>query len=59
MTKMGRPKIQDAKDRMISIRMKNKDIEKLKKCAAEHNMSMTQAIDQGLQLLYRSWENSK
>lgn len=48
MTKMGRPKSPSPKKKSIGIRLSDSDYEKLKQYAAEHNQTITQAVQQGI-----------
>lgn len=48
MARTGRPKIDKPKDFIISIRFTQEEHEKLMKCAAEYNLSITQTIRKGV-----------
>ena len=48
LARTGRPKIDKPKDFIISIRFTQEEHEKLMKCAAEYNLSITQTIRKGV-----------
>lgn len=54
MAKMGRPKKEFPKRKSITIRLSDSEYEKFIKYAASHNMTMTQAIVKGMELLYQN-----
>lgn len=54
MAKMGRPKSDDPKKKTLSLRMNDEEYTKLKMYAATHNMTITQALQKGVALLYKS-----
>ncbi len=53
MAKMGRPKVASPRKVSAGFRMKEEDYEKLKRFAAEYNLTQTEAIEKGLDLLYK------
>ena len=48
LAKMGRPKSDNPKEYRISVRFTEDEHEKLKKCAAENNLTITQTIRKGV-----------
>ena len=59
MAKMGRPKVASPRKVSAGFRMKEEDYEKLKRFASEHNLTQTEAIEQGLDLLYRQYQEAE
>lgn len=58
LAKMGRPKSDNPKLRKLAVRVSEKDYIKLKEYAAEHDLTITQVLQNGLELLYQSAESS-
>lgn len=56
MSKMGRPKAEKPKLKSLGFRMTKEESDKLQKRAAEHNLTMTQAVLLGIDLLYAKWD---
>ena len=54
MTKIGRPKKDAPKLKSVTIRLSDDEYEKFIKYAASHNMTMTQALLKGIELLYQN-----
>ncbi len=54
MAKIGRPKKDFPKIKSITIRLSDSEYEKFIKYAASHNMTMTQALVKGIELLYQN-----
>ncbi len=54
MAKIGRPKKEFPKIKSITIRLSDSEYEKFIKYAASHNMTMTQALIKGIELLYQN-----
>lgn len=54
MAKMGRPKCDNPKQRNLGVRVSEEEYIKLKQYAAEHNLTITQVLQSGLELLYQS-----
>lgn len=52
MAKMGRPKIDTPKLKMVGVRLTDKEHEKLKKYAARHNQTITETLLAGIESLY-------
>ena len=50
--KMGRPTKEVVKDKIIGVRFEQKDYERLLEYAIRNNLTITQAIRQGVELLY-------
>ena len=57
MAKVGRHKVDNPKEKLVGVRLTVEEHEKLRQRAKEHNLSMTQAVLQGIRLLYEAWEN--
>ena len=57
MAKVGRRKVDKPKEKILGVRLTAEEHEELRKRAKEHNLSMTQAVLQGIRLLYDAWEN--
>ena len=57
MAKVGRHKVDKPKEKLVGVRLTVEEHEELRKRAEEHNLSMTQAVLQGIRLLYEAWEN--
>lgn len=55
LAKAGRHKLEEPRKKMVGVRLTEKEFELLKKRAAEHNLSLTQAITQSVKLLYKEW----
>ena len=54
MAKTGRPKADVIKDRIVTIRMSDEEHLRLKNCAREHDLTITETIKEGVGLLYRT-----
>ena len=54
MGKIGRPKKDSPKLKSVTIRVSDDEYEKFIKYAASHNMTMTQALRKGIELLYQN-----
>ena len=54
MGKIGRPKKDSPKLKSVTIRFSDDEYEKFVKYAASHNMTMTQALRKGIELLYQN-----
>ncbi len=54
MKKMGRPKSDAPKDKSLSLRVTDEEYEKLKEYAVNHEMTITQALQKGVELLYET-----
>ena len=54
MAKMGRPKAENPKSSKISIRFTDEEYEQLKKCAAQNNQTITEAIRKGVRQLFET-----
>jgi hypothetical protein len=51
MGKMGRPKVVSPRLKSVGVRLTEEEYNKLKKYASEHNLTITELILQGIQLL--------
>jgi hypothetical protein len=56
MAKMGRPKSDSPKLKSVGIRLADEDYEKLIEYASEHNLTITQVLLKGLNLLLKTPE---
>lgn len=56
MTKAGRPKVDNKKEKVVSIRMKPEDYTKVKQYAESSNKTITQVMQEGVAKLI---ENNK
>jgi len=55
MKKMGRPVIDDVpRDSVVTFRMSTQDHEKLKEYAKNHQMTITETLKEGVELLYKT-----
>lgn len=54
MAKMGRPKSDTPKKKTLSLRVNDEEYIKLKEYATTHNMTITQALQKGVELLYKT-----
>lgn len=52
MPRTGRPKSDSPKQRSLSLRVDDAEYEKLKSYAAEHNMTITQVLQKGIEIQY-------
>jgi hypothetical protein len=54
MGKMGRPKSDVIKDRIVTIRMSDEEHKMLKEYSQEHRQTITETIKEGVNLLYKT-----
>lgn len=54
MTKVGRPKAENPKQKTLSLRMSYKEFAKLKEYATVRNMTITQVLNKAIELLYQT-----
>ncbi len=54
MSKMGRPVIGEPSLHRVTIRLTEKEYQRLKTYAETSNQTMTQAVKQGIELIYQS-----
>ena len=52
MAKMGRPTKEVVKDKVVGVRFEKNDYQKLSQYASDNNLTITQAIRKGVELLY-------
>ncbi len=52
MAKMGRPKSDVLKDRIVTIRMSDEEHQKLRDYSEKHQQTITETIKEGVALLY-------
>ena len=55
MANPGRHKVDNPRKKIVGIRLTGEDHQMLKERAAEHNLSITQAMTEAIKLLYQSW----
>ena len=53
MAKLGRPRAESPKKKNVSFRLTEKEYQKLSEYAAKHELTTTQAIQKGIDLLYQ------
>lgn len=53
MAKMGRPKAEFPKQKFVSVRLTKEEHEKLSEYAQAHNLTITEALKKGIELLYQ------
>ena len=54
MAKMGRPKAEDPRKNRVMIRFTDTEYQKLKKCAEESNLTITETVRKGVEKLLDS-----
>lgn len=54
MGKMGRPKLDIIKDRIVTIRMSDEEHNKLKEYSQKNQQTITETIKEGVNLLYKT-----
>lgn len=54
MGKMGRPKSDIIKDRIVTIRMSDEEYSRLKEYSRKHQQTITETIKEGVSLLYEA-----
>lgn len=54
MSKMGRPKSDTVKEKMVTLRMSDEEYMKLKEYAKKHQQTITETIKAGVDLLYKA-----
>ena len=52
MSKMGRPKSDIIKDKIVTVRMSDEEYHKLKDYSEKHQQTITETIKKGVELLY-------
>lgn len=57
MAKMGRPKIDNPKQKSIGIRMSEEEREKLLRYASEHDKTITEVVQEAVNRLYEADED--
>ena len=53
MAKMGRPEAESPKKKNVSFRLTEEEYQKLSEYAAKHELTTTQTIQKGIDLLYQ------
>lgn len=56
MTKMGRPKVQVRKDKIITMRLTIEKYEKLKDYAQTHDLTVSKVLEQGADIILETVE---
>ena len=51
---MGRPKAESPRQKTLSIRVTKEEYEKLTEYATKHNLTITEAVHKGVNLLYKT-----
>jgi predicted DNA binding CopG/RHH family protein len=51
MAKLGRPKTDNPKNKIITVRLRGEDFNALKKYVSEHNITITEAIVRAIKLM--------
>lgn len=51
MAKMGRPKVDEAKEKIITMRVTLAEYKKIKDYAESHNQTITQVVQKGVKIL--------
>lgn len=49
MAKMGRPKVEEVKDKSINMRVTPAEYQKIKEYAQSHNLTITQVLQKGVE----------
>ena len=52
MAKIGRPKVEEVKDRVITMRVTPTEYQKIKEYAQAHNLTITQVLQKGVERLF-------
>ncbi len=51
MAKMGRPKAKEPKSKIVGVRFSDKEYDRLKKYAELHKITITEAVQKGVEIL--------
>lgn len=54
MSKMGRPKSDVIKAKIVTVRMSDEEYIRLKEYSEKHQMTITETIKEGVELLYKT-----
>lgn len=54
MAKMGRPKVEEVKDKSINMRATPSEYQKIKEYAQTHNLTITQVLQKGVKKLFET-----
>lgn len=54
MAKMGRPRVEEAKDRAITMRVTPAEYKKIKEYAQAHDLTITQVLQKGVEKVFQS-----
>lgn len=52
MAKMGRPRVEEVKDKTITMRVTPAEYKKIKEYAQTHNLTITQVVQKGIEKLF-------
>lgn len=56
MSKMGRPKSDIIKDKIVTVRMSDEEYHKLRDYSEKHQQTITETIKKGVEILYKTHE---
>lgn len=54
MAKMGRPKLEEVKDKTINMRVTPAEYKRIKEYAQTHNLTITQVLQKGVKKLFET-----
>ncbi len=54
LAKMGRPKADEPRCNNVMVRFTDKEFQKLKECAVEYNLNITETVRKGVEILLDS-----
>ena len=54
MAKMGRPKVEEVKDKTITMRVTPAEYEIIKEYAQSHNLTITQVLQKGVEMVLKT-----
>lgn len=54
MAKMGRPKLDEVKDKVITMRVSPDEYKTIKEYAQTHNLTITQVLQKGVKILFHT-----
>lgn len=54
MAKMGRPKVEEVKDKSINMRVTPAEYKKIKEYAQSHNLTITQVLQKGVEKILKT-----
>ena len=56
MRKVGRPKLDVTKDRIVTVRVSDEEYHKLRNYSEKHQQTITETIKKGVEILYKTHE---